>query len=98
MLNSSLEAQLPQTLIATLRDECVTLFTGRDLYIRGKPWYFDTATEPHTAYERLAVFLQSLHWKFVSFPPYIPNPVPMKQHLDGYQFHNNGEEENSRSW
>jgi hypothetical protein len=51
------------------------------------------ATEPHTAYERLAVFLQSLHWKFLSYPPDIPNPVPMKQHLDGYRLHNNREEE-----
>lgn len=93
MLNSSLEAQLPQTLNATLRDECVRLFTGRDLDIRVKPRYFDTATEPHTAYGRLAVFLQSRHWKFLSYPPYIPNPVPMKQHLDGYRFHTNEEVE-----
>lgn len=57
------------------------------------------ATEPHTAYERLAVFLQSLHWKFLSYPPDIPNPVPMKQHLDGYRLHNNREEETAvREW
>ena len=99
MLNSSLEAQLPQTLTATLRDDCLTIFTRRDLDIRGNPWYFDTTTEPHTVYGRLAVNLQSLQWKFLSYPPYIPNPVPVKQHLNGYRFHTSGEEETAvREW
>jgi len=39
------------------------------------------------------VFLQSLHWKFLSYPPYIPNPAPVKRHLDCYRFHTNEEVE-----